>query len=105
MIEMLPALNVRAGACDRVNGPEAVETAPSRASRAAPCRMMGGGKLATAGGVAADAILPPNAAPERVGLVAAGNPNVLREAEGLEDYSRKRKRGGRVKVGAISGVR
>jgi predicted component of type VI protein secretion system len=37
--------------------------------------------------------------------VAAGNPNVLREAEGLEDYSRKRKRGGRVKVGAISGVR
>jgi hypothetical protein len=49
--------------------------------------------------------LPPNAAPERVGLVAAGNPNVLREAEGLEDYSRKRKRGGRVKVGAISGVR
>src|ERR1700735_5315743 len=41
----------------------------------------------------------------RVGLVAAGNPNVLREAEGLEDYSRKRKRGGRVKVGAIRGVR
>jgi hypothetical protein len=60
---------------------------------------------ATAGGVAADAILPPNAAPERVGLVAAGKRNVLREAEGLEDYSRKRKRGGRVKVGAISGVR
>jgi hypothetical protein len=42
-----------------------------------------------------DAIPP--AAPERVGLVAAGNPDVLREA--------KRKRGGRVKLSTISGVR
>jgi hypothetical protein len=49
-----------------------------------------------------DAILPPKADPKRVGLISAGNPDVLREAAGLEDYSRKRKRGGRVKV---SGVR
>jgi hypothetical protein len=51
-----------------------------------------------------DAILPPNAAPERVGLIAAGNPGVLREAHGLEPYARKHKRGGRVKRGAISGA-
>jgi hypothetical protein len=50
-----------------------------------------------------DAILPPNAAPERVGLVAAGNPNVLSGAMDHEDArKRKRKRGGR---GKISGVR
>ena len=29
-----------------------------------------------------DAILPPNAAPERVGMIAAGKPDVLREAHG-----------------------
>jgi hypothetical protein len=53
-----------------------------------------------------DAILPPKADPKRVGLVAAGNPNVLSEAVGEEDYARKRrKRGGRVKLGAIDGVR
>jgi hypothetical protein len=50
-----------------------------------------------------DAILPPKADPNRVGLIAAGNPNVLSEAHGLEDYARKYKRGGRVKH-AISGV-
>jgi hypothetical protein len=49
-----------------------------------------------------DPILPPKADPSRVGLISAGNPDVLREAAGLEDYSRKRKRGGRVK---FSGVR
>jgi hypothetical protein len=53
-----------------------------------------------------DAMLPPNAAPERVGLVAAGNPDVIREAEGEEDYARKRKRVGRVKrLDAMSGAR
>jgi hypothetical protein len=52
-----------------------------------------------------DEILPPKADPKRVGLISAGNSNVLREAAGLEDYSRKRKRGGRVKLGAMSGVR
>jgi hypothetical protein len=51
-----------------------------------------------------DSVLPPKAAPSRVGLVSAGNPDVLREAAGLADYAnpRKRRRGGRVKV---SGVR
>jgi hypothetical protein len=48
-----------------------------------------------------DAILPPKAAPERVGLISAGNPNVLREAAGLESYARKRKRGGRVKIDGV----
>jgi hypothetical protein len=52
-----------------------------------------------------DAILPPKADPKRVGLVAAGNPDVLREARGEADYGRKRKRGGRVKLGTIDGVR
>jgi hypothetical protein len=52
-----------------------------------------------------DAVRPPNAAPERVGLIAAGNPDVIREARGQEDYARKRKRGGRVKFSAIDGVR
>jgi len=52
-----------------------------------------------------DAILPPNADPDRVGLIAAGNPDVLREAHGLEPYARKRKRGGRVKhLDAMSGA-
>ena len=50
-----------------------------------------------------DAILPPNADPERAGLIAAGNPHVIAEAHGLEPYARKRKRGGRVKH-AISGA-
>jgi hypothetical protein len=47
-----------------------------------------------------DSILPPKAAPSRVSLVSAGNPDVLREAAGLADYAnpRKRRRGGRVKV-------
>jgi hypothetical protein len=47
-----------------------------------------------------DAILPPKADPKRVRLVAAGNPDVLREASGLADYAnlRTRKRGGRVKI-------
>jgi hypothetical protein len=51
-----------------------------------------------------DGILPPKSAPSRVGLISAGNPDVLREAAGLADYAnpRKRRRGGRVKV---SGVR
>jgi hypothetical protein len=48
-----------------------------------------------------DAILPPKAAPERVGLISAGNSNVLREAAGLESYARKRKRGGRVKLDGV----
>jgi hypothetical protein len=49
-----------------------------------------------------DAILPPKAAPSRVGLISAGNPDVLREAAGLEDYARKRrKRGGRVKIDGV----
>jgi hypothetical protein len=48
-----------------------------------------------------DAILPPKADPKRVGLIAAGNPNVLGEAAGLEDYARKRKRGGRVKLDGV----
>jgi hypothetical protein len=49
-----------------------------------------------------DPVLPPKADPKRVGLVAAGNPDVLREAAGLADYAnpRKRRRGGKV-----SGVR
>jgi hypothetical protein len=50
-----------------------------------------------------DHMLPPKADPARVGLVAAGNPNVISEAEGNEPYARKRKRGGRVKH-AISGA-
>jgi len=50
-----------------------------------------------------DGILPPRADPNRVGLTAAGNPNVLSEAHGLENYARKRKRCGRVKH-AISGA-
>jgi hypothetical protein len=47
-----------------------------------------------------DSVLPPKAAPSRVGLVSAGNPDVLREAAGLADYAnpRKRKRGGRAKI-------
>jgi hypothetical protein len=46
-----------------------------------------------------DAILPPKADPKRVGLVSSGNPDVLREAAGEEDYAReRRKRGGRVKL-------
>jgi hypothetical protein len=49
-----------------------------------------------------DAIEPPKADPKRVGLVAAGNPDVLREAAGQEDYARKRKkRGGRVKLDGV----
>jgi hypothetical protein len=48
-----------------------------------------------------DAILPPKAAPSRVGLISAGNPNVLSEAAGQEDYARKRKRGGRVKLEGV----
>ena len=40
----------------------------------------------------------------RVGMIAAGNPDVLREAMGLESYAGKRKRGGRVKLGAIGGA-
>jgi hypothetical protein len=47
-----------------------------------------------------DAILPPKADPKRVGLVSAGNPDVLCEAAGIADYAnpRKRKRGDRVKI-------
>jgi hypothetical protein len=45
-----------------------------------------------------DAILPPKADPKRVGLIAAGNPDVLAEAKGQVDYARKRKRGGRVPI-------
>ncbi len=41
---------------------------------------------------------------DRVGMIAAGNPDVLREAMGLESYAGKRKRGGRVKLGAIGGA-
>jgi hypothetical protein len=49
-----------------------------------------------------DAILPPKADPKRVSLVSAGNPNVLSEAAGEEDYARKRrKRGGRVKIDGV----
>jgi hypothetical protein len=35
----------------------------------------------------------------RVGMVASGNPDVIREAEGKEDYAKgnQRKRGGKVK--------
>jgi hypothetical protein len=44
-----------------------------------------------------DDILPPHADPDRVGLVAAGNPDVIREAHGLEPYARKYRRGGRAK--------
>jgi hypothetical protein len=45
----------------------------------------------------------PKADPKRVGLISAGNPDVLHEAAGMADYApRKRRRGGRVKV---SGVR
>jgi hypothetical protein len=40
-----------------------------------------------------DAILPPHATPERVGMISSGNPDVLRSAADL-----KRRRGGRVKV-------
>src|SRR6516165_10838416 len=43
-------------------------------------------------------MLPPSADPARVGLIAAGNPDVLREAHGLEPYAKKRKRGGRVPI-------
>jgi hypothetical protein len=51
------------------------------------------------------AIIPPNAAPERVGMTAAGNPDVLREAHGLEPYARKHKCGARVKrLDVISGA-
>jgi hypothetical protein len=54
-----------------------------------------------------DAILPPKADSNRVGLIAAGNPDVLREAMGLADYAHpKRKRGGRVKhLDAMTGAR
>jgi hypothetical protein len=52
-----------------------------------------------------DPILPPKADPKRVAMVSAGNPDVLREARGEADYARKRKRGGRVKLGTIDGVR
>jgi hypothetical protein len=49
-----------------------------------------------------DPILPPKADPRRVEMVSSGNPNVLSEAKGLEDYARKRrKRGGRVKVEGV----
>jgi hypothetical protein len=49
-----------------------------------------------------DPILPPKADPRRVEMVSSGNLNVLREARGLEDYSRKRrKRGGRVKLDGV----
>jgi hypothetical protein len=50
-----------------------------------------------------DAILPPKADPKRVGLISAGNPDVLREAAGLEDYAnpRKRRRGGRAKIDGV----
>jgi hypothetical protein len=62
---------------------------------------MNHGSFASVKNATFDPILPPNADPERVGLIAAGNPDVLLEAHGLEPYSRKRKRGGRV---AISGA-
>jgi len=45
-----------------------------------------------------DPILAPNADPKRVGLIAAGNPDVLAEAKGQLDYAGKRKRGGRVPI-------
>jgi hypothetical protein len=49
-----------------------------------------------------DPILPPKADPRRVEMVSSGNPNVLSEAKGLEDYARKRrKRGGRVKLDGV----
>jgi hypothetical protein len=48
-----------------------------------------------------DPILPPKADPRRVEMVSSGNPNVISEAKGLEDYARKRKRGGRVKVEGV----
>jgi hypothetical protein len=49
-----------------------------------------------------DAIEPPKADPRRVEMVSSGNPNVLSEAKGLEDYARKRrKRGGRVKLDGV----
>jgi hypothetical protein len=49
-----------------------------------------------------DPILPPKANPRRVEMVSSGNPNVLSEAKGLEDYARKRrKRGGRVKLDGV----
>jgi hypothetical protein len=48
-----------------------------------------------------DPILPPKADPRRVEMVSSGNPNVLSEARGLEDYARNRKRGGRVKVEGV----
>jgi hypothetical protein len=51
-----------------------------------------------------DAILPPKADPKRVGLVSAGNPDVLHEAAGLADYAnprKRRKRGGRAKIDGV----
>jgi hypothetical protein len=51
-----------------------------------------------------DSILPPNADPARVGLIAAGTPDVIAEAMSQERYARKR--GGRVKhLDAIGGGR
>jgi hypothetical protein len=44
-----------------------------------------------------DPIMPPKADPQRIEMVSSGNPDVLRSAMGMEDYSRKRrKRGGRI---------
>ena len=64
------------------------------------------GNFASTRNATFDYLLPPKADPARVGLVAAGNPNVISEAEGKENYARRRKRGGRVKhVDVISGGR
>jgi hypothetical protein len=40
--------------------------------------------------------VPPDADPKRVGLIAAGNPDVLSEAKGQESYAKRG--GGRVKI-------